>query len=114
MVYTTGRPASGTIGLPPAPAVTVSAISILSESDSESSAVGPAMPTVSSVGPGGNTVSAAASVRIKTGLETRPPPLATSRPVRPVWVTTVLPVALSTAIVVSGVNQKTAVAAESP
>src|SRR5207302_9760298 len=47
MVYTTGRPASGTIGFPPALTVTVSAISILSESDSESSVVGPAMSTVS-------------------------------------------------------------------
>ena len=111
-VYTTGRPASGTIGL--AAAVTVSAISIVSESDNESSAVGPAMSTVSSVGPA-NTVSAAASVRIARGLETRPPPFATSRPVPPGWTTTVRPVVLSsTAIVVSGENQNTAVAAESP
>src|SRR5205085_2543822 len=78
MVYTTGRPASGTIGFPPALTVTVSAISILSESDSESSVVGPAMSTVSRVGPAGNTVSAAASVRIATGFETRPPPRATA------------------------------------
>ena len=93
----------------------MSAISILSESDSESSAVVPAMSTVSSVGPAGNAVSAAVSVRIARGFETRPPPLATRRPVCPVWITTVRPVVLSsTAIALSGENQKTAVADESP
>src|ERR1043166_7654756 len=112
MTYTTGRPARGTVSEPvPVEDSIVSASATFNESESESRA----SDTVSAVAPAADTVSAAASVRIDTGFETSPPPRATSRPVPPVWATTVRPVELSsTAIVVSGEKQNTAGAAESP
>src|SRR5438552_15346189 len=115
--YSTGRPARPTVSEPPPLADSmVSATSTLSESETESAGSATVSTVESDVA---NSVSAAANVRIETGLPTNPPERASSRPVRPVWFTVIVPVFVSMSVsatvsALSGKDQAIVAATGSP